>query len=455
MTRKTNRRSPKTSRQIAFSVLDTHKLSGEFASTLIEAAFKRNVDERTERSLVIELTYGIIRRQRTLDTVLGTLISRPRQRVEPQLWTLLQIGVYQLLFTRVPPHAAIFETVELAKWLGQKRWASFMNGVLRSAQRLVSDETTAEPSTSAIPIDGGIYQILNQEIFDCPVERPADYFGQAFSFPGWIARRWSSRLPVDQLWPLGFWCNSRPPVCLRVNSLKTTRDELVKSLQAADIEPIVDEEHQDFVTLQDSVAVPSLPGFDEGHFIVQDRSAISASKLLAPKPNEKILDLCAAPGTKTTHLAELMNNQGSVIASDDDPVRLPRIHQNCERLGIDIVNACLVNELEETDFDAALIDVPCSNTGVLGKRPEVRWRLKSEELSELSETQLMLVDSAARHIKPGGRMVYSTCSIEPEENDDVVSRFLEANDDWTLAEKVSHFPGKPGDGAFQALLVRR
>ena len=455
MTRKSKQRPPTTSRQIAFNILDAHKQSGEFASILIDAAFRRKIDERIERSLVIELSYGVIRRQRTLDTVLEHLVSRPRGRVEPQLWTLLQIGVYQLLFTRMPPHAAIFETVELAKWLGQPRWSGFMNGVLRGAQRLTTDETANEPSKRAIPLEAGIYRILNKEIFVNPTEGPTIYFGQAFSFPTWIAKRWSDTFTTEQLWRLGFWFNSPPPACLRINQLKSTQSELVESLKNADIEFSVDPEHQDFVTLNGSFAVHKLPGFAEGHFVLQDRSAIAAAKLLDPKPNEHILDLCAAPGTKTTHIAELVKNQGKIVACDVDPTRLERVDENCQRLGIDIVESCLVNELnDDSKFDAALIDVPCSNTGVLGKRPEVRWRLRHDEFNELAGTQQSLLSKAASLVKSGGRIVYSTCSIEQEENEDVVNQFLAANANWNLVEQHTHVPGQPGDGAFQALLTQ-
>ena len=462
MAKKSTRRDrqkshPKTARQLAFHVLDLHKQSGEFASTLIEAAASKADIKNDDRALAVELAYGVIRRQRTLNTVLEHCVSRPRQRVEPQLWTLLQVGTFQLLFTRVAPHAAIFETVELAKWLGQPRWTGFMNGVLRNIQRLLTDEIATAPAENAIPRDGGTYRVLTDSIFESPVDKRMAYFGQAFSFPGWIAKKWSKRYPESDLWQLGFWMNSPTLVCLRVNGLKTTLEELKIAFAEANVSVnVVESSESQCVQLSESTSIPQLPGFAEGWFSVQDPSALAASLLLDPKAGERVLDLCAAPGTKTTHIAELMGNTGQIVACDDDANRLPRVRENCERLGVNIVTPMSVEELSHEDrFDAALVDVPCSNTGVLGKRPEVRWRLRREELSELAATQLAILKKASEHIEPGGRIVYSTCSVDPEENEDVVKRFLRDCPSWTLKQEVNHIPGKPADGAFQALLVLR
>ena len=196
-----------------------------------------------------------------------------------------------------------------------------------------------------------------------------------------------------------------------------------------------------------------------GTLTVQDETAMSASLLLAPQPGERVLDLCAAPGTKTTHLAELMNNEGHIIASDVDGRRLRRVEENARRLQLDIVEPLRIlsdlSEFPTGPFDAILIDAPCSNTGVIGKRPEVRSRIGTPDIEELSSLQLKLLTSAARQLAPDGRIVYSTCSIEPEENADIVSAFLDAHADFQLKEVREFLPGQPSDGGFQALLVRR
>ena len=196
----------------------------------------------------------------------------------------------------------------------------------------------------------------------------------------------------------------------------------------------------------------------EGHFTVQDSSAAAAAVLLAPAPGQRVLDLCAAPGTKSTQLAELMENQGQVLAADSHPDRLELIAPAAARLGLSIVEPVLVAESGEDlptgPFDAVLVDVPCSNTGVLGKRPEARWRLKPDESARLAELQLKLLGQAAGRLAPGGRLVYSTCSIEPIENELVVSRFLDLRPEFEQARRQEHVPGRPADGGFQSLLVR-
>ena len=213
------------------------------------------------------------------------------------------------------------------------------------------------------------------------------------------------------------------------------------------------------VRLARTAHVPSLPGFNDGHFTVQDPSATSAGGLLAPVPGQRVLDLCAAPGTKSTHLAELMENRGQVVAVDSHPERLERIAPAANRLGLSIIEPVLVDESGENlpsgPFDAVLVDVPCSNTGVLGKRPEARWRLEPNEPTRLAELQLRLLEQAAGTVAPGGRLVYSTCSVEPVENDQVVERFLDNRPDFEQVQRQEHVPGQPADGGFQSLLLHK
>jgi 16S rRNA (cytosine967-C5)-methyltransferase len=202
--------------------------------------------------------------------------------------------------------------------------------------------------------------------------------------------------------------------------------------------------------------VERLPGFADGWFAVQDESAMQAARLLAPAPGSTVLDLCAAPGTKTTHLAELMGNRGSILAADVDRRRLALVEENCRRLGIDIVETQVVaadaRDVSPGPFDSVLLDVPCSNTGVLGKRPEARWRLRPQDIEELAAIQKRLLTAAIARLKPGGRLVYSTCSIEPEENEGVVRAALSAFPNLRLLSEVHREPGQPADGAYQAVL---
>jgi 16S rRNA (cytosine967-C5)-methyltransferase len=307
---------------------------------------------------------------------------------------------------------------------------------------------------------------LAQSVFPDPSADPAGSFAEAFSFPRWLANRWQERFDFEELCRLGFWFDRPAPLSLRVNLLKTSRSELIGLLNERGV-AATPGALPESIRLPGTARVDALPGFAEGLFSVQDESAMQAVERLAPRPGETIFDLCAAPGAKTTHIAERMRNQGTIIATDIRPERLARVAENCSRLGISIVQPILVRETESDwqakatisnpaagPFDAILADVPCSNTGVLGKRPEARWRLTPSEIAELAARQSQLLESACRRLRPGGRLVYSTCSIEPEENEQIVRGLLRQEPALALVEEWHQIPGRPSDGGYQALLVR-
>jgi 16S rRNA (cytosine967-C5)-methyltransferase len=510
-----------------------------------------------DRPFISELVNGVVRRQATLDALLGAFVTRPRYSIEDQLWTLLQLGLYQLVFMHgVPPHAAVHETVELGRWAQQPRWCGFMNGVFRSIAREIADSFEETPSSSRVPVSvrpallkaraaakeqaearGSNsestaptatvtpavtdspwamataakspapvsapvpvsapapveeptpepviveaeaseidprktpefrvteirYRSIGKDVFPPPETDLAGYITAAFGLPEWLITRWSVRFSPDQMLQMAKWFDLRQPLTLRVNPLKTTRDELLAEMrEAATGDPTTLLEAGDrpeSIRYEGPFRIVDLPGFADGRFTVQDETAMSAAALLAPQPGERVLDLCAAPGTKTTHLAELMKGEGSIVATDVDLGRLRKIEENADRLGFSSMIQPLViredlSELPEGPFDAILIDVPCSNTGVLGKRPEVRSRITPEDIDELVVTQKKLLDAAASLIAPGGRIVYSTCSVEPEENSGVVTQFLQKSSDFELVETQEFIPGSPSDGGYQVLLRR-
>jgi 16S rRNA (cytosine967-C5)-methyltransferase len=458
----------RSARDVSFAVLSEYKNGGRFVSTLLEPFFQNGAfASADERRLAVELTNGVVRREATLDAILRPLIQRPRHRIEGELWTLLQLGAYQLVFLdSVPAYAAVNETVALAKAIGRERWSGFLNGVLRSVERMLTDELQTAPGPSAVPLSEGRFRCLSNAFFPEPSVDPAEYFAEAFSFPRWLAGRWLERFDFEELCRIGFWFNHPAALTLRVNSLKTNRDRLLKALAEGGV--VASEGALPAaIRLEGSARVETLPGFAEGLFSVQDESAMQAVERLAPKPDETVLDLCAAPGTKTTHIAERMENRGTIIATDIRADRLARVTENCMRLGITIVQPLLVREHQQASpnattalgpaagpFDAILADVPCSNTGVLGKRPEARWRIKAAEIDELAAQQRELLQSACRRLRPGGRILYSTCSIEPQENAQVVRAVLDREPTLSLVEEWHQVPGRPSDGGYQALLVR-
>jgi 16S rRNA (cytosine967-C5)-methyltransferase len=458
---------PRTARQIAFDVLEQWRASGRFAAGLLENAFSQSNDlSAADRGLASELTYGVIRRQETINAVLRPRLNRPPEQVEPPLWTLLQLGTYQLLFHSTDAqHAAIHETVELTKWLDKSQWTGFSNGILRSVQRDLDNQPATSAAADSIPIGTNQFLKLARPLLPDPAVEPAKYIAAGGSLPDWLVENWSKRFDFDEMLRLSVWFNSAAATWLRINPLRADGDELLARLADAGVEATLEtplqttDSNTPMIRLAGTAHVRSLPGFSDGHFTVQDVSAAHAATLLAPKPGQRVLDLCAAPGTKSTHLAELMNNQGQVVAVDSHSDRLKLIAPAADRLGLSIIEPVLVAEsgedLPRGPFDAVLVDVPCSNTGVLGKRPEARWRLKRDEPQRLAELQLRLLKQAAQTLAPNGRLVYSTCSIEPIENDLVVHAFLEQTPDFKLLGHRSHVPGMPADGGFQSLLVRQ
>lgn len=442
-------------RQLAFAVLESAERSSRFADDLLHAALAAGSLAPADRRLATELVYGIVRRQATIDALIRPHVRRPKAQVETSLWTLLRLGAYQLVFlSAVPRHAAVHETVELARRTGRPQWSGFANGVLRSLARLLTDETVQTPSEDAVPIAGGSYRTLRQAVFADPRTQPAEWFAAAFSFPRWLTDRWTRRFGSEELIRLGFWFNEPPPLILRVNRLRTTRDDYLDALRQAGI-TAADADAPEGVRAEAS-RIEDLPGFAEGSFSVQDETAMRAAPLLDPQPGERVLDLCAAPGTKTAHLAELMQNQGEIIATDVRADRLAGVEANARRLGIGIIRTQLIGDGEQDvpagPFDAILIDAPCSNTGVLGRRAEARWRISVRGIRELSALQRELLAGSLPRLRPGGRLVYSTCSIEPEENQHVVRAVLDERNDLELVSEREYLPGQPADGGYQALL---
>lgn len=449
--------SVRTSREAAFAALEEFRNSGTWLSDVLDRLYRTASLPPRERGLATELACGVMRRMATLDAILKKLVARPLDQVEPPLLTILRLGVYQIaLLDGVPPHASVHETVELTKRLGRMRWSGFVNGVLRGATRLITSDFDPSPSARGVPVADGRFRRLTADVFADPQRDAAHYFADAFSFPLWLGERWLKRMPAADLYRLGAWFNSPGRLVIRVNQLKTTAAALTAEFEAAGVKatPI---EGFAAIAPEGVPQIERLPHFDEGWFAVQDLSAIHAAQRLAPKPGQRIWDVCAAPGGKTCHLAELMANSGQVVATDVRPERLRLVDENRLRLGADIIQTQLIGEdgsgAPDGPFDGILVDVPCSNTGVLGKRPEARWRIKEGGITELNRVQERLLKMALERLAPGGRLVYSTCSIEPDENGDVVRGVLAGRGDVTLAEEQLFLPGQPGDGGYQALLI--
>ncbi len=463
-----------TARSIAVNALLAFTREDRDLQDTLDAVFQTGKIESREKPLAAELALGCCRRLITLDHLIEQYSSRPLKRIEPLLLHILRIGLYQLLYLQhTPDFAAVDQAVRQAHQAGGKGAAGFANAVLRSCQRDL-DAKIGQPDQPdpALPqrtlwIDEDTAQLFKKNILPDPATNPAKYFSKAYAHPVWLVEKWLKRYSPQLVHQLCLANNSRPALTLRVNTLRSSSAKLQKLLQDAGFSTL---SCGPALQLLQPAQPDDLPGYHEGFFSVQDPAAMSVAPLLPPQPGQRILDLCAAPGGKTTHLAERMQNHGCIVACDVNAGKLQRIQQNCRRLGITIVQTCLPEELDGIvaaggPFDTILADVPCSNTGVLARRVEVRHRLKPVLIQRLVALQQQLLQKAVSMLKKGGRILYSTCSIEPAENEILVQKFLQKHPDFRLLEQRGILPGKEAiaigdsegkplrhDGGYTALL---
>ncbi|MDB6019593.1 MAG: hypothetical protein JWR19_4082 [Pedosphaera sp.] len=423
-------------RQIAVRILKERLLEGKYAENLLESELAAHPLSSADRGLCQELVYGVVRRQATLDWLIARKTAGRTQKT--LLRILLQMGLYQMFWLdRIPNHAAVNESVDLAKELGLGSQAGFVNAVLRGYTReRVETERLLE---------------------ELKVREPA----LGYSHPDWLYQRWATRWDREKAVSLMEWNNTPPPTFARVNSLKTDAGNLMKQWEAEGVKFLPMQrgwvEAELVFQLESHPPLAGLRSFQAGFFYIQDPSTLLAAREMYARPGETVLDMCAAPGGKTTFMAQQMQNNGLIVAEDNNAERLSLIQENCARLGVTCVKVELTSANAKSDlrFDRILIDAPCSNTGVMRRRVDLRWRISPEEIERLRLTQLELLRNAAARLKAGGTLVYSTCSLEPEENSKVVEEFLGTHADFKLASQRELLPFADGvDGAFVARLIR-
>lgn len=380
---------------------------GGYADRLLDSYIERNpgIDPR-ERGLLTELVYGILRLRGRLDFALGLFSRQPLQRLEPGALRLLRLGAYQLLvLDRVPAHAAVHATVELAHQVGMGRVAGLINGTLRSLER--------ERSTIAWPTPDNLRAYLEHYC----------------SLPGWLAKELLRQFPNADSRALAEELTREAPQTLRTNTLKTDRNTLLAALAEAGHCARASHYAPEGIIIEKR-ASQALPGDREGWYQVQDEASMLIAHLLDARPGEKILDTCAAPGGKTTHLAALCGNQAEILALDKHPQRVEMINQGAARLGCKKIEARCWDLLEKPDFiepesfDRILVDAPCSGLGVLRRNPESRWSRRPADIKALVALQRAILFQVAPLLKSGGRLLYSVCTFTAAETDSIVQHFL-------------------------------
>lgn len=407
-----------------------------FVETILEKALADSLLSPADRRLAHELVCGVVRWQATLDWLIARQAARPLQK--PKLQILLRLGLYQIFWLdRIPSHAAVNETVEMAKRGGMAAQAGFVNAMLRNYLRE--------------------FDATRQRLTELKTTHP----GLGFSHPEWVVTRWQRRWGAEKTAELMEWNNTPPAVYARVNTLKTGSKALLAQWREEGVECSAVRrdwlEENAVFELSAHPPLHTLPSFQRGWFYLQDPGTLLAVRELNPQPGETVLDFCAAPGGKATYIAQLMQNQGRLIAQDTDARRMKLLEENSTRLGVAIAQPVLPASLDvpPVSLDRILVDAPCSNTGVLRRRAEVRWRIRPQEIERLQTLQGKVLRRAAALLKPGGTLVYSTCSLEPEENQDVIRRFLLDHPDFTAALERELLPFRDKvDGAFVTRLTR-
>ncbi|NPV27719.1 MAG: 16S rRNA (cytosine(967)-C(5))-methyltransferase RsmB [Firmicutes bacterium] len=394
-----------------------------YANLALDQFLRCHALERLERHLMTELVYGVVRSLNTLDWVLEQFLRQKLVKLTPWIRNILRLGVYQLIFlSKIPPGAAVNESVKLARRYGHAGTVRLVNGVLRNISRG-----------------------LNNLPWPNQNEDPIAYLAIRHSHPSWLVERWLTRLGFTETEALCQANNQAAGISIRCNTLRLSPAELTQVLQQEGVKVEASNLIPEGLKIGDFSSIVELKSFEQGFFQVQDESSMLVSYVVRPTPGSLVIDACSAPGGKTTHLAQFMQNQGRILAFDVHPHKLGLVEKNCQRLGITnvVVQTGDARELP-VEFngkaDFVLVDAPCSGLGVLRRRPDARWRKEPTQIAELAKIQQQILDRVAECVRPGGVLVYSTCTTEPEENQGQIQAFLCRHPEFTTNDLTELIP---------------
>ncbi|HXG93861.1 MAG TPA: 16S rRNA (cytosine(967)-C(5))-methyltransferase RsmB [Blastocatellia bacterium] len=428
MSSKRGSSSVSPARRAAFDILRRVEQEGAYASTLIAALHESNLS-REDRALAQEIALGVLRWQRALDYFIELYSNRSIERIDLSVLIALRMGLYQLRhLTRIPQSAAVNESVNLVKRVRVASAARMVNAVLRNAARNLSDKAGEREAD--------------------PIEK----LSIGTSHPRWLIERWIEWLGPEETREIALANNSPPSVAFRVNTLRADVGEAIKQLQSQGASVRASELVPGAVAVESGAWVIA-DAAERGLVYIQDEASQLVSLLLDARSGERVLDMCAAPGSKSSHIAALTRGEAWVVACDIHPHRLATLAATCRRLGIESVDAVAMDATREWPmvkealrFDRVLIDAPCTGTGTLRRNPEIKWRLAPDDPARLAEVQLSLLTRATDAVRSGGRLVYSTCSLEREENERVITRFIESGAPFRVIEPDAHPDLITGDG---------
>lgn len=417
-------------REIALKTLYKINQEQAYSNLALDEELKQNRKILNEKDigLISEITYGVTTWKLTLDTIIKKHSKIKLKKISPWIINILRMGIYQIIFLdKIPKSAAVNESVNLAKRYGHTSSSNFVNAILRKVEKEDYEE---------------LFQIKND------IER----ISKTTSMPEWIVKKLIEENGLEKAKEICENSNLHPKVIIRINKLKNTKQELENKLKERNIE-FQETEEEDFIILEKVKNIENMDLFKEGKFTIQDISAGLTAKVLDPKENENVLDVCSAPGGKTTYMAELMNNRGNIEAWDIHEHRTKLVVQNAERLGISIINTNTKDatkyyeELNEK-FDKILLDVPCLGIGVIKRKPDIKWQRKEEDIEEITKIQEKILENCSKYLKSGGDLVYSTCSILKDENENVINKFIKNNSQFVKKYEKTIFSSEKQDGFF-------
>lgn len=410
-------------REIALKIINEVVHNNAYANIALAREINRSKLTDQDRRFITELVYGTIKAKATLDWMISHYINRPIDKIAPIILNILRMGMYQMFFlSKIPASAACNQAVELTKKYGHLGTVKFVNAVLRNAGR--TPEKIVYPDKQK--------QIVK-------------FLALTYFHPEWLVTRWVKRLGAEATEELCRINNVTPPLCLRTNTLKNTREELLAILENEGFTAEPSLWTPEGIVCHRSPALSTLKSLREGLFQIQDESSMLVAHVLGPRPGEFIIDTCAAPGGKSTHIGALMQNKGRILSIDIHEHKLALTRESAQRLGISIMETILLDARDVGSqylgqADRVLVDAPCSGLGVLRRKADSRWRKEESMLKELPVLQRAILHSAADCVKVGGTLVYSTCTTEPEENQAVIESFLQDRQDFVLQKTSSFLP---------------
>lgn len=436
-------------RGLAIKILNRIDRTDAYLERMLDNEMKSTEMSGPDKALLYEIVHGVVRWQGRLDWILNGFYKGTFSKAIPNLKNALRVALYQILFLdRVPDYAAVNEVVEFVKKLQGQKPADLVNAVLRNIIR----------SKNAIR-------------YPDPEEDIVGYLAAYYSHPSWMVKRYLARFGRENTEKLLAANNEKPYLTLRINALKTKPDEFKALLESVNLKYHQGNYLPEFFKLHNLTNITAWEYYTKGYFNIQDESAGLACRLLDVQEGQRVLDMCAAPGGKTAYIAALMHSRGEVVAIDRFESRLRLLQKNMTRLGVDCVRVVVADALDykSLPFDRVLVDAPCTGTGTLSKKPDIKWKKDIFDIHNLNISQLKLLSKAATLVKSGGIVVYSTCSVEPEENFEIVKKFLKDNPNFRFESAKGMFPEElidengciqtlphihKTDGAFAARLVR-